>query len=313
MYKIVYTDHGSLCIGEWKYMNYRNISILLLILFTISGGISVADRLPQGVPENQRISVYTVIETIGVVMEKTTLSWQTSDGGLDSLGSPTINGRSVKGSSIAYAAYSDYVMTNGGEFSEVKSVVVNTDPQSPGMYNIETQKVLTYESVNGSHLMADESYMLDVAGQWSYEGDALTCVFSQGGSSTIPAFCNKVTASSKMRSVTSAQIETRGSLTAVGESVNVPAALNYEISVTPSSKSASGYADGIFSTTFTVSVMEGRSAEATSAQDAMDKMVGIYDNLSSTLTAIDTTTVSGGVSSFNKVFSYQSGIACTDC
>ena len=293
--------------------NYRNISIIFFFLLIIAGGASVADRLPQGVPENQRISVYTVIETIGAVMERTTLSWQTSDGGLDSLGTPTINGNSVKGSSIAYAAYSDFVMTNGGHFSEVKSVVVNTDPQSPGMYNIETQKVLTYESVNGSHLMADESYVLDVAGQWSYEGNEFTCVFSQAKSSTIPAFCNKVTAASKMRGVTSAQVETRGSLTAVGKDASVPAALNYEISVTPSSTSASGYADGIFSTTFTVSVMEGRSATAASALDAMDKMTGISNNLSSTLTAIDTATVSGGVSAFNKVFSYQSGIGCVDC
>ncbi|MDR2855307.1 MAG: hypothetical protein LBV40_04030 [Methanomicrobiales archaeon] len=292
---------------------YRNISISLLVLLIMLGGTPVADRLPQGVPENQRISVYTVIETIGVVMQKTSLSWQVSDGGLDTLGMPTINGNSVKGSSIAYGAYSDFVMTNGGEYSEVKSVVVTTDPQAPGMYNIETQKVLTYESINGSHLMADESYVLDVAGQWSYEGNELRCVFSQGGSSVIPAFCNKATASSKMRSVTSAQVETRGSLTAVGSSVDVPAALNYEISVTPSSKSASGYADGIFSTTFTVSVMEGRSATATSAQDAMGKMMGIYNETSSTLTAIDTASVAGGVSAFNKVFSYQSGIACTDC
>lgn len=299
-----------------KQMNYRNwryISILLLALLIIVGGTSVADRLPQGVPENQRISVYTVIETIGMVMESTSLSWQTSDGGLDSLGMPTINGKSVKGSSIAYAAYSDFVMTNGGEFSEVKSVVVTTDPQTPGMYNIVTEKVLTYESVNGSHLMADESYVLDVAGQWSYEGDEFRCIFSQRGNSVIPAFCNKATASSKMRGVTSAQVETKGSLTAVGNDANVPAALNYEISVTPSSKSASGYADGMFSTTFTVSVMEGRSTTATDAADAMNKMTGIYSNLSSTLTAIDTTTVSGGVSAFSKVFSYQSGIACVDC
>ena len=279
----------------------------------MTGGVSVADRLPQGVPENQRISLYTVIDTIGAVMEKTTFSWQTSDKGLDSLGTPTIHGNSVKGSSIAYAAYSDFVMTNGGQFTETKSVVISTDPKAPGMYNIETQKVLTYESVNGSHLMADESYVLDVAGQWSYEGSEFTCVFAQAKSSVIPAFCNKVTAASKMRSVTSAQVQTRGSLTAVGNDASVPAALNYEISITPSSKSASGYADGIFSTTFTASVMEGRSATATSGQDAMDKMMDISNNLSATLTVIDTASVSGGVSAFNKVFSYQSGISCVDC
>jgi hypothetical protein len=299
-----------------RYTKYlMSISIIIVLLLTVSGSISVADRLPQGIPENQRISVYSVIETIGVVMQSTKIAWQVSDAGLDSLGPATLSNdqRSVRGSSIAYAAYSDFIMTNGGEFSEVRSVVVDTSPQMPGMYNIETSRVLTYESVNGSHLMGEESYVLDVAGQWSYEGNDITCVFSKARNSVIPAFCNKVTASSKMRSVTTAQVQTRGSLTAVGENVNVPAALNYEISVTPNSKSASGYADGIFSTTFTVSVMEGRSVTATDAEDAHSEMANIFNNLASTLTAIDTTTVSGGVSTFNKVFSYQSGIACTDC
>lgn len=191
--------------------------------------------------------------------------------------------------------------------------MVDTHPQMPGMYNIETSRVLTYESVNGSHLMGGESYVLDVAGQWSYEGDNIACVFSRSGNSVIPAFCNKVTASSQMRSVTSAQVQTSGSLTAVGANINVPAALNYEISVTPNSKSASGYAEGIFSTTFTVSVMEGRSETVTDATDALTKMEDIHNELASTLTAIDTATVAGSVSTFNKVFSYQSGIACVDC
>lgn len=292
-----------------------NISIITVLLLTVFGGVSIADRLPQGVPENQRISLYSIIETIGPVIGSTTIVWQVGDAGLDSLGSATRSddGRSVRGASIAYAAYSDYIMTNGGEFSQVKSTVVDTNPQMPGMYNIETSRVLTYESVNGSHLMGGESYVLDVAGQWSYEGNDITCVFSRAGNNVIPAFCNKVTASSSMRSVTSAQVQTSGSLTAVGQNVNVPAALNYEISVTPNSKSASGYADGIFSTTFTVSVMEGRSTTAENADEALVNMADISNSLASTLTAIDTTTVSGGVSTFNKVFSYQSGVACTDC
>ena len=244
-----------------RYTTYlKNISIGLILLLTLTGGIAVADRLPQGGPENQRISVYSMIETIGVVIESTRISWQVSDAGLDSLGSPVVNadGRSVRGASIAYAAYSDSIMTNGGEFSEVKTTSLNTNPQMPGMYNIETSRILTYESVNGSHLMGAESYVLDVAGQWSSGGNDVMCVFARGASSIIPAFCNKVTAASKLSSVTSAQVQTTGSLTAVGASTDVPAALNYEISVTPNANSASGYAEGMISTTFTASIMEGR-------------------------------------------------------
>ena len=297
-------------------MSYqRNIGVILTFCLVASASVTVADRLPQGVPENQLISIESMIETIGVVMQKTSTVWEVSDGGLDSLGYPvkSSDGRSVNGNSIAYAAYSDFIMTNGGKFSETKTMTIDTNPQAPGMYNIETTRVLTYNSINGSHLMGEESYVLDVAGQWSYGGNDITCVFSKPDSSIIPAFCNKATASSKLRSVTSAQVETRGSLTAVGKDSSVPAALSYEISVTPDSNSVSGYADAVVSTTFTVSVMEGQSSSATSPDDALAKMLGIYNKTSSTISAVDTTSVSGGITAFNKVFNYQSGIACVDC
>jgi len=38
-----------------------------------------------------------------------------------------------------------------------------------------------------------------------------------------------------------------------------------------------------------------------------------YDQLASTLTYIDAATVAGGISTFNKVFSYQSGVDCANC
>jgi hypothetical protein len=151
------------------------------------------------------------------------------------------------------------ISTNGGQISEVKSFSMDTHEKTEGLYNIETTKVLTYTSQNGSHLMGEESYLLDIAGNWSYNRDDIVCVFARANGEVIPAFCNKVTASSKLTSVTTAQIESVGGLTAVARTARVPAALKYEISVTPDANSASGYAEGIVSTMFTVSVMEGRS------------------------------------------------------
>ena len=134
----------------------------------------------------------------------------------------------------------------------------------------------------------------------------------------ILAFCNKVTASSKLTQVTTAQIETVGKLTGVGKSANVPAALNYEISVTPDANFASGYADGIFTTIFTASIMEGRSdigvpswTSAQRAQAIEDYKNGLqvtwigdpfedWDELGTTLTFIDSASTAGGVSTFNK-------------
>lgn len=128
-----------------------------------------------------------------------------------------------------------------------------------GLYNVQTEKVLTYTSQNGSHLLGAESYVLDVAGNWSDGIDNIVCVFSKPDNEVTPAFCNKVTASSKLISVTTAQVQSAGGLTVTSDKASAPAALNYEISVTPDTHSASGYADGIVSTTFTVSIMEGRS------------------------------------------------------
>ena len=303
------------------------IAIIAAVFLVAVSGLATADVLPREVPENQVFSVSSIIEAVGAVTESTSLVWQIGDAGLTALpgaqqvidpntGLPTGSWRS---GSIAYVTYSDSIMTNGGQISEVKSFSMDTHAKTEGLFNIETAKVLTYTSQNGSHLMGQESYVLDVAGNWSWGADDIICVFARNQRQAIPAFCNKVTASSKLTSVTTAQVETIGSLTAVGVTTAVPAALNYEISVTPDANSASGYADGIFSTTFTVSVMEGRSDNPDGWQQYTDANgnqlphLSAYNELASTLTYIDSASVAGGVSTFNKAFSYQSGVLCENC
>ena len=315
------------------------IAIITAVFLIAVSGLATADVLPGPVPENQDFSVASIIEAVGVTVESSSLVWQIGDAGLTELPPVTdtfrldANGNGDWGGytsgSIGYVTYTDSIMTNGGQISEVKSFSMDTHAKKEGLYNIETAKVLTYTSQNGSHLMGEESFVLDVAGNWSgWMGDII-CVFARASESTIPAFCNKVTASSKLQQVTTAQIETVGKLTAVDRTRDVPAALDYEISITPDANSASGYADGIFTTTFTVSIMEGRTDRwpeiaggpfqgydpiafgpdwATWIFDLPD-----YDELASTLTFIDSASASGGVSTFNKAFSYQSGIYCEYC
>ena len=237
------------------------LSILLIIVVSTLiclVGMTTADILPQAIPENQVFSVVSDVEGVSMVYERTTLTWEVGDKGLDELAAPYYKDGKILSGSIAYVRYKDVITTNGGQISEVKSFSMDTHKKTEGLYNIETTKVLTYASQNGSHLMGAESYLLDVAGNWSRGFDNLVCVFANAKKEIIPAFCNKVTASSKLTSVTTAQVETVGGLTAIAEKRNVPAALNYEISVTPDANAAFGYADGIVSTMFTVSVMEGR-------------------------------------------------------
>jgi hypothetical protein len=279
---------------------------------------------------------------VGPLSGDLSIAWQVGDGGLTELPKVRRKDDNLRSGSIAYVTYSDAIMTNGGQISEVKSFSMDTHAKAAGLYNIETAKVLTYTTQNGSHLMGEESYALDVAGNWrrGLDKNDIICVFAKATSDNrIPAFCNKVTARSKLRSVNTAQVETIGSLTAVGSKSDVPAALNYEISVTPDTNSASGYADGIISTTFTVSIKEGRNdgvitdkngnvtfdrpdytgwpywyqvLEPPRGPDAYFNLAN-YTEFAATLTFIDATTVTGGISSFVKAFDYQSGVACKNC
>ena len=306
------------------------IIFLAFALACLPLSIATADILPRQVPENQIFSKTSMIEGVGVLAESNSVVWQIGDGGLTQLPEARVNsaGDAVRSGSIAYVTYKDSITTNGGQISEVKSFSLDTHAQTAGMFNIEAIKVLTYTSQNGSHLMGEESYVLDVAGNWSHGRDGIVCVFARAANDFIPAFCNKVTASSKLMSVTTAQVETIGRLTAVGKDTNVPATLKYEISVTPDANSASGYADGIVSTTFTVSVMEGQSSDSFwpiviedpnfapgswIIIEATDPFYFPWDELAATLTYIDTATAVGGISTFNKVFDYQSGISCENC
>jgi hypothetical protein len=228
-------------------------------------GIAFADVLPGPVPENQMFGVTSAIDGIGLTAESTTFVWHIGDQKADEIpipyGSPFGIG-SVKSGSISYSQYRDAITANGGMISEVKSFSLDTNAKTSGFYNINTEKILTYNSQMGSHLVGDERYILDVAGNWTWTPgvSALVCVFSSSRTdSLIPSFCNRVTASSRLTSITTAQVQTLGSIRPSSASRTVPAALNYEISVTPDASSATGYAEGMVATTFTISVREGRT------------------------------------------------------
>jgi hypothetical protein len=357
-------------------MRYKTIAIITAIVLFVGLWLATADVLPQPVPENQVFTTSSIIEAVGITTESHSLVWEIGDAGLTALADPRwhpdddltkpVDQWRVLSGSIAYVTYSDTIATNGGQISEVKSFALDTREKTSGLFNVETSKVLTYTGQNGSHLMGAESYVLDVAGNWRRGLDNVVCVFAQAKNEIIPAFCNKVTASSKLSSVTTAQVETVGQMTAVSEKESTPAALKYQISVTPDANSSSGYADGIVSTTFTVSVMEGKNAAETPAtykwectgnpsegddcgsvptppptqlgqttegeskcgesgnevpcswESIIDSTGALttlanYSELASTVTVIDSATVAGGISTFNKVFDYRSGYKCADC
>ncbi|MDR2856044.1 MAG: hypothetical protein LBV40_07855, partial [Methanomicrobiales archaeon] len=242
---IIQNTHVTAC-----FRKYLTVCIVVCLMSTTT---VFADTLPKEIPETQIWTATSAIDVVGVTMESTSLIWNIGDAGLEELPPAVVNKDGYRSGSIAYAQYKESITSNGGQISEVKSFSIDTGAKTNGLSNIKTEKVLTYTSQNGSHLMGDELYILDIAGNWASNVSDLVCVFAQSAGDIIPAFCNKVTAKATLQSITTAQIESIGSATLVGSN---PAALNYEIAVMPNSDD---YANGVIATTFTVSVREGRT------------------------------------------------------
>ena len=266
----------------------------LVVLLCFSFGSVIADRLPNQTPENQIFSIDTVLEVTGAVDDANSLKWV--------IASPGAIPTGIIGSaqSIADVTYKDSILTNGGKVSENKNFGFDSQDKAKGLYNHETEKVLTYAGTEGAHLVGGEEYTLDVAGNWANVYDNIRCVFSSGPGIGVPAFCNIVSAKSNLININSAQISTKGNLRSVTDSVLVPTEMNYRIAVSPDANSGSGFAEGTVSTVFAGSIMEARDAGNST-----------WNKTAAEVTWKDSTTVTGGIKNFQKVFgdpSFQSGI-----
>lgn len=270
------------------------IGIAMLSIVLIAGG----DRLPNQTPENQLFSIDTVLDATGFVDDVNSLKWVVA--------SPGAIPDGVLGytQSIADFTYKDSILSNGGKLSENKNFDFDSQDKAEGLYNLETGKILTYASTEGAHLVGEEEYTLDVAGNWANINDNIRCVFSGNGVG-VPAFCNSISARSNLVNMNSAQVSTKGILRVVTDSISNPTELSYRIAVSPDANSGSRYADGTVSTVFAGSVMEARGGNDYRSENPT------WNKTAATRTWKDSTAVTGGIKNFQKVFgdpSYQSGI-----
>lgn len=280
--------------------NLVNLSFFVLV-FCFSFCIVSADRLTNQTPENQIFGVDSVIDVTGAVDDSSSMQWVIASPGSIP---PGILGYAQ---SIADVTYSDSILTNGGKINENKNFDFDSKNKAEGLYNLESEKVLTYASTEGAHLVGEEEYTISVSGNWSNVNDNIRCVFATAQGSGIPAFCNIVSAKGSLVNVNSAQISSKGNIRAVSKSADVGTAMNYQIAVTPDANLGSGFAEGTVKTLLTGSIMESRNgglANYYSSFPTWNKTA--YEN-----TWKDSTTVTGGIKNFQKVFgdpSYGSGI-----
>jgi len=275
-------------------MKYAFAAIVALVALVAVTGFAAADRLPNQTPENQVFSIDTVIDVTGAVDDKTTMAWV--------IASPGAIPTGILGDqqAIADVTYRDAVLTNGGKLAENKNFEFDSRDKSAGLFNIEAEKVLTYASTEGAHMVGEEELTLDVAGNWAYTDGGIRCVFTQAKNPYMPAFCNVVSAKSSLVNVNSAQISTKGQIRAVAASADAPAELNYRIAVTPDANSGSGFAEGTVTTTFAGGIMEARDANDYSGPANWNKT-------SATNSWKDHTEVTGGIKNFQKALAYKSG------
>jgi len=196
------------------------------------------------------------------------------------------------GEEIAILTWTDTLRTNGGKLALNENIDFDSRNKGKGLSNLEVEKVFTYASTEGAHLVGAEEWTLDVAGNWENTADSIRCVFAAAKTPKFPAFCNVVKAKSELVNINSAQVSTKGAARAVAASGDIPAALAYQIAVTPDSNSGSGFADGTVKTLFGGSIMEAR---------------GKNDKPSATNNWKDSASVTGGIKNFQKTFNYESG------
>jgi len=302
-------------------MKFTFAAIVALVALVAFAGFAAADRLPREMPENQIFAIDTVMDVTGIVDDNTKLSWVIADTplyddpsrapheGLGYIPSGSLGYKQV----IADISYKDSILTNGGKIAENKNFGFNSKNQGNGLFNIEAEKVLTYASTEGAHMVGEESLVLSVAGNWGQTPDTIRCVFSDN-SGYMPAFCNIVSAKSSLVNVNSAQISTKGQIRATAATGDIPAELNYRIAVTPDANSGSGFAEGTVSTVYTGAIMEARNSNdyldvSDHGANARDEAYyyNTWNQTSATNSWKDTATVTGGIKNFQHALNYKSG------
>ena len=262
--------------------------ICILILLLLIGGVT-ADRLPSGMPESQVFSIGTTLSVTGITDQSTKMDWTVSSG--TPLDSNKLNSSDI----ISLVRYHDLLMGNGGSVIEVKNFEFDSNSKSRSTYNIENEKILTYNSHDGSHLLGAESLMMDNMGNCTSDTSPPRCVFAEPKEILTPSFCNIVQAKSDLININQAKVSTKGEIRSAG-GFSTPAALNYRIAVTADKNVP---AQGIVKTEFAGSIMEAR--DTNQSEDT-------WNRTAATNSWKDITQSSGEIRNLQKRFGYVSGM-----
>ena len=204
---------------------------------------------------------------------------------------------------IAESAYKDSLLSNGGRLSGNRNFAFHSQDMAQGMDNINSEKVLTFASSEGAHMTGEEEFMISTSGNWTNIHEGIRCVFS-GSVIGVPAFCNVVSAKGSLININSAQISAKGNIRSVTNSITIPMEINYRVAVSPDVQSGRSAAEGTVRTDFAGSIMEARTGNDSGDPGRMADPLytNSWNRTAATNQWKDSTTVTGGIRNFMKVF-----------
>ena len=260
------------------------IIILSTVLVLISCMSVMADGVNQ-TPEIQGITTSTSIDVVGSASNSVSLAWTSGTGSV----APPLTGSD----SVQTTSYSEDTMAVSGHLVYQKDFSVNTGNQILDQSNVKSSRIITFEGINGGRMTSDESILIDTVGMPSSSAGSLLCPFGASSIDTLPAYCNIITAGSKI-DATTLSVATQASSRTVAASADIPASLSYNINV-HGLATANGIvpSDGSVEAYMRIHNQGGRG----------DSLVKTSD-----LQYEDTSKASGLISSFVKSMGYQGGV-----
>jgi hypothetical protein len=267
-------------------MKTTGVIVIALAMLIALTGVVMADQVVNATLETQTITTSTAIIADGLVMDNAGLAW--------SLSSAKLNAPPLETGEVQYTtAYDANTVAQAGTTTFVKTMAIDTRNKVIGTSNVKADTAVTFiATADGGNIVGSENLMLDGAGNVTTASDRMLCPFSSQPIDQIPAYCNIIQVGSKY-DLTVGSVTTAANERFVGTDATAPVVVNYAINVKPYGTSA-GQIPAIGSAMAYVKahIQEARVNGTDKAED---------------LTYSETSSVTGTISSFQKVIAYQSG------
>jgi hypothetical protein len=286
--------------GRRNVMKKLTILIITIVLLT---GFAMADHGIPPVPETQGIVTSTTLDAVGNFASATEIQWRITDA---FEGLPEVPPLPMIESTIYESTYTEDTTSNGiGLIFYDKELDVETSGQITGQWNIEANKLLEFVGVDGARVTSSDSIFVDgAATPYINTGELVICPFASVGVSVFPTYCNRAEAGSTI-DMTVANVRTTSTDRFVMPSGDHPVELNHDILVTelidglPSQGMASAYME--------VLIQEGRGEWDLPDLPTTDQIIHLnLDPLMERIEFSEETTVSGDITTFEKLMHYES-------